>query len=89
MSSDLGTKAGLVTDAGGRVLDPTDRPIAGLYAAGNSKSSAMGRAYPGPGVTIAEALISGFLAAESAAADAPAVTASGSAHRAVRPEAVR
>ncbi len=67
--SDLGTKAGLATDAGGRVLDDDDRPIPGLYAAGNSRTTAMGRAYPGPGVTIAEALTSGFLAAESVAAD--------------------
>jgi 3-oxosteroid 1-dehydrogenase len=67
--SDLGTKAGLATDAGGRVLDGADQPIPGLYAAGNSKTSAMGAAYPGPGVTIAEALTSGFLAAESAAAE--------------------
>ncbi|MDQ3032379.1 MAG: FAD-binding protein [Myxococcota bacterium] len=67
--SDLGTKGGLATDPGGRVLDTSDRPIPGLYAAGNSKTSAMGDAYPGPGVTIAEALTSGFLAAESIAAD--------------------
>ena len=73
--SDLGTKAGLITDPGGRVLaGAADTAIPGLYAAGNSQTSAMGRAYPGPGVTIAEALLSGFLAAESAAAD----TATGS-----------
>jgi 3-oxosteroid 1-dehydrogenase len=67
--SDLGTKSGLVTDGGGRVLDGDDRPIPGLYAAGNSTATTMGRAYPGPGVTIAEAMTSGFLAAESIAAD--------------------
>jgi 3-oxosteroid 1-dehydrogenase len=60
-----------VTDAGFRVLGTDDQPIPGLYAAGNSATSAMGRAYPGPGVTIAEALMSGFLAAESIAADQP------------------
>jgi 3-oxosteroid 1-dehydrogenase len=38
-----------------------------LYAAGNSITSAMGRSYPGPGVTLAEAMIGGFLAAESLA----------------------
>jgi 3-oxosteroid 1-dehydrogenase len=67
--SDLGTKSGLVTD-GGRVLNDTGQPIPGLYAAGNSTATAMGRAYPGPGVTIAEAMTSGFLAAEAIAADA-------------------
>lgn len=67
--SDLGTKSGLVTDDGGRVLDGADQPIPGLYAAGNSTTTAMGRAYPGPGVTIAEAMTSGFLAAEAIAVD--------------------
>jgi 3-oxosteroid 1-dehydrogenase len=73
--SDLGTKSGLVTDAGGRVLNDADQPIPGLYAAGNSTATAMGRAYPGPGVTIAEAMTSGFLAAEAIAADAGQHTA--------------
>ena len=47
--SDLGTKAGLVTDAGGRVLDTRGAVIGGLYAAGNSASTVMGRSYPGAG----------------------------------------
>lgn len=67
--SDLGTKAGLATDDGGRVLDGAERPIPGLYAAGNSTTTAMARAYPGPGVAIAEAMTSGFLAAEAIALD--------------------
>ena len=67
--SDLGTKSGLATDDGCRVLGQGNAPIPGLYAAGNSTTSAMGRAYPGPGVTIAEAMMTGFLAAESLAAD--------------------
>ena len=73
--SDLGTKSGLVTDDGGRVLNDADQPIPGLYAADNSTATAMGRAYPGPGVTIAEAMTSGFLAAEAIAADAGQHTA--------------
>ncbi len=66
---DLGTKGGLVTDAGARVLDAEGAPIAGLYAAGNCSSSMMGRTYPGAGGTIGPALVFGFRAAESAAAD--------------------
>ncbi len=65
---DLGTKGGLVTDARARVLRDDGAPIAGLYAAGNSTASVMGRTYPGAGGTIGPALTFGFLAAEDAAA---------------------
>jgi 3-oxosteroid 1-dehydrogenase len=64
---DLGTKGGLVIDAHARVLTEAGRPIPGLYAAGNSAASIMGRTYPGAGGTIGPALTFGFLAAESAA----------------------
>jgi 3-oxosteroid 1-dehydrogenase len=47
--SDLGTKSCLATDDGCRVLGQGNAPIPGLHAAGNSTTSAMGRAYPGPG----------------------------------------
>ena len=67
--SDLGTKAGLVTDAGGRVLDTRGEVIGGLYAAGNSASTVMGRSYPGAGATIAPAMTGGFVAAEALAVD--------------------
>jgi 3-oxosteroid 1-dehydrogenase len=63
---DLGTKGGLVTDEGGRVLDREGAPIPGLYAAGNTSASVMGPTYPGAGGTIGPALTFGFLAAESA-----------------------
>ena len=68
--SDLGTKAGLITDLGGRVLDEHDQPIPGLYAAGNSSSTVMGTRYAGAGATIAPAMVFGFLAGEAMAADA-------------------
>lgn len=68
--SDLGTKSGLVTDDGARVLDGDSHPIPGLYAAGNSTATVMGRSYPGAGGTIAPAMTFGFLAAESIADDA-------------------
>ena len=64
---DLGTKGGLTTDADGRVLKENGQAIAGLYAAGNTSASVMGRTYPGAGGTIGPALCYGFLAAEAAA----------------------
>ena len=65
---DLGTKGGLLTDEHGRVLDESGTPITGLYAAGNTTASVMGRTYPGPGSTIAPAVVFGYLAALHAAA---------------------
>ncbi|HEY3695849.1 FAD-dependent oxidoreductase [Phenylobacterium sp.] len=64
---DLGTKGGLLTDEDGRVLRPGGEAIEGLYAAGNSTASVMGRGYPGPGVTLAPAMTFAFLAARHAA----------------------
>jgi 3-oxosteroid 1-dehydrogenase len=69
---DLGTKGGLKTDVGARVLDEAGQPIPGLYAAGNTSMSIMGRTYPGAGGTIGPAMCFGFLGAETAAAEAPA-----------------
>lgn len=73
---DLGTKGGLLTDADARVLDTSGAPIPGLYAAGNTTASVMGRTYPGPGSTIAPAVIFGYRAAQHAASrhTAPAGT---------------
>jgi 3-oxosteroid 1-dehydrogenase len=63
---DLGTKGGLKTDLGCRVVTAEGEPIAGLYAAGNTTASVMGRSYPGAGGTIGPALTFGFIAAERA-----------------------
>jgi len=63
---DLGTKGGLVTDVSSRVLDESDRPVPGLFAAGNCTASIMGRTYPGAGGTIGPAITFGFIAAETA-----------------------
>lgn len=71
---DLGTKGGLVTDGHARVLTERGEAIPGLYAAGNSTASVMGRTYPGAGGTIGPALTFGFLAAEDAAAQAESDT---------------
>lgn len=65
---DLGTNGGLKTDHHARVLDTKDRPIAGLFAAGNGSGSPFGRSYPGAGATIAAASTFGFIAGSEAAA---------------------
>ena len=60
---DVGTAGGLVTDDRGRVLMSPDTAIPGLYACGTSSASVMGYTYPGPGATIAPAMIFGRIAA--------------------------
>lgn len=60
---DLGTKGGVVTDVDGRALREDGQVIPGLYAAGNSSASVMGRTYPGPGSTIGPAAVFGLRAA--------------------------
>ncbi len=64
---ELGTNGGLRTDRHARVLDGGDKPIEGLYAAGNASGSPFGRTYPGAGATIAAAATFGYLAALHAA----------------------
>jgi succinate dehydrogenase/fumarate reductase flavoprotein subunit len=59
---DIGTFAGLRTDASARVLDKAGQPIGGLYAAGNDMASVMGGTYPGAGITIGPALTFGYIA---------------------------
>ncbi len=63
--SDIGTCGGLLTDDCARVLGPRDRPIAGLYAAGNITATVMGRHYLGPGASIANSMVFGYLAAKA------------------------
>lgn len=64
---DLGTKGGLLTDENAQVLDAHGRPIAGLFAAGNSSASVMGHSYAGPGATIGPAMAFGWIAAHTIA----------------------
>lgn len=59
---DLGTFAGLRTDAKTRVLDNSNTPIPGLHAVGNDAASVMGGAYPGGGITLGPALTFGYIA---------------------------
>ncbi|TNE37639.1 MAG: FAD-dependent oxidoreductase [Sphingomonadales bacterium] len=60
---DLGCNGGVKTDLHGRVLNAADRPITGLYAAGNGSASPFGKSYPGAGATIAAAATYGYIAA--------------------------
>jgi len=60
---DLGTFAGVRTDAASRVLDRAGNPIPGLYAAGNDSASIMGGNYPGGGITLGPAMTFGWVAA--------------------------
>jgi 3-oxosteroid 1-dehydrogenase len=60
---DVGTAGGLVTDERGRVLTSAHTAIRGLYACGTSSASVMGHTYPGPGATIAPAMVFGRIAA--------------------------
>jgi 3-oxosteroid 1-dehydrogenase len=69
---DLGTKGGLLTDEHARVLRDDGSPIDGLYAAGNTTATVMGRTYPGPGGTIGPGMVFGYLAALHIAGMPPA-----------------
>jgi predicted oxidoreductase len=70
--SELGTFAGIATNADAQVLDADRRPIHGLYAVGNDAASVMGGTYPGAGITIGPALTFGYIAARHIAAGAGA-----------------
>jgi len=59
---DIGTNGGIVTDVNGQALDPSDRPIPGLYAVGNTSASVMGESYPGAGATLGPAMTFGYAA---------------------------
>lgn len=60
---DLGTFAGIATNASAEVVDRDGRTIEGLYAVGNDALSIMGGTYPAAGITIGPAMTFGFIAA--------------------------
>ena len=66
---DLGTYAGIRTDASARALDADGQPITGLYAVGNDMASIMGGNYPGAGITLGPALTFGYIAGRHIADD--------------------
>ena len=63
----LGTKGGLKTNSDAQVLNVKGDIIKGLYATGNVTASPMGIGYPGPGVTIGQAMVFGYIAGKNAA----------------------
>ena len=73
LPGDIGTCGGLVTDEHARVLGP-DAPIPGLYATGNITATVMGRHYLGPGASIANSMVFGYVAARHAAVGAEPAT---------------
>ena len=62
----LDTKGGPKTTPDGKVLDTSDRPIAGLYGVGNCVASASARAYWAGGATLGPILAFSYLAAKAA-----------------------
>lgn len=74
---DIGTFAGLATDASTRVLRRDGSAVPGLFAVGNDAASVMGGNYPGAGITLGPALTFGYVCgmhlAQSGASPAPAV----------------
>jgi fumarate reductase flavoprotein subunit len=64
------TGAGLNVNERAQVLDAHERPIAGLYAAGEVLGCAVGKRYSGGGMGICNAIVFGRIAGGSAAADA-------------------
>lgn len=63
---DIGTYAGIRTDARARVLRADGSTVARLYAVGNDMASIMGGGYPGPGITLGPGMTFGYIAARDA-----------------------
>jgi 3-oxosteroid 1-dehydrogenase len=63
---DIGTCGGLVTDEHARVLGQAGAPMEGLYATGNTTATVMGRHYLGPGASIANSMVFGYVAVRHA-----------------------
>lgn len=59
---DLGTFAGIRTDATAQVIGTDGEVLSGLYAVGNDALSLMGGAYPGGGITLGPAMTFGYIA---------------------------
>mgnify|MGYP001403131009 CR=1 FL=1 len=73
VAGSLGTFAGIRTDELGRALDDQQRPITGLYAAGNDMSSIFNGYYPSGGITLGPAMTFGYVIGHHLA-DVPATS---------------
>jgi 3-oxosteroid 1-dehydrogenase len=66
LPGDIGTCGGLLTNEHAQVINQDDQPIQGLYATGNGTATVMGRHYLGPGASIANTMVFGYVAARHA-----------------------
>jgi len=66
LPGDIGTCGGLLTNEHAQVVGQDDQPIEGLYATGNGTATVMGRHYLGPGASIANTMVFGYVAARHA-----------------------
>jgi predicted oxidoreductase len=71
LPGDLGTFAGLRTDACARVIDGDGNPLRGLYAIGNDMASVFRGNYPGPGANLGPALTFAYICAQHIASQRP------------------
>jgi predicted oxidoreductase len=62
IAGDLGTFAGIDTNADAQVVDRDGAPIAGLYAVGNDAASVFEGAYPAAGATLGPVMTFGYIA---------------------------
>lgn len=64
---EIGTFAGLATNASCQVLTQDKQTVKGLYAVGNDAASVMGGNYPGAGITLGPAVTFGFVVGQKLA----------------------
>jgi succinate dehydrogenase/fumarate reductase flavoprotein subunit len=64
---EIGTFAGLATNASCQVLTQDKQTVKGLYAVGNDAASVMGGNYPGAGITLGPAVTFGYVVGQQLA----------------------
>lgn len=70
-TGDIGSLAGLASDARAQVLRRDGEPITGLCVAGNDAASLFGGTYPAGGITLGPAMTFGWIAAHTLATLSP------------------
>ena len=68
VAGELGTLAGIATNAHAQVIEGDGVALEGLYAVGNDAANVMGGTYPGAGITIGPAMTFGYVAVRHLAA---------------------